>query len=299
MKALVAFIMRGRSQALMMFMGFTLLSFVFPLFSIVSMSTLALVTLRLGAVEGVVLLASWLMLVVGFVLVDTDLKSFLPMLAPYVAALVLLWAVALILRYSRSLPLAVMVLSAVGIAFVVAVHLVVDDPAALWNEEFNALFASAANQMSIEQQQQLQESLHDAASVATGTSTVVVMLYILACLFIARWWQAILYNPGGFQMEFHRLRFDRRIAVLTVGVIVLMLVAGGDLTFVARNVLIVFTMIYALQGISVVHALVQIKHLHAAWLVGLYIMSVLMTQVVAVMGFIDTWLDFRRRAGGT
>ena len=43
-------------------------------------------------------------------------------------------------------------------------------------------------------------------SIGAATTHAVVAaeaLTILSALFIARWWQAMLYNPGGFQQEFH------------------------------------------------------------------------------------------------
>ena len=38
----------------------------------------------------------------------------------------------------------------------------------------------------------------------------------ILCLFVSRWWQAMLYNPGGFGEEFRQLRLDVRAAGLSI-----------------------------------------------------------------------------------
>jgi len=60
--------------------------------------------------------------------------------------------------------------------------------------------------------------------------------------------------------------------------------------------------VYAFQGIAVVHAVVALREAPHGWLVGMYVLLVLMppmaTTVLAITGLTDAWLDYRRRAGG-
>ena len=59
--------------------------------------------------------------------------------------------------------------------------------------------------------------------------------------------------------------------------------------------------LYVVQGIAVAHALVKYRQASSGWLVGLYVLVVLLPPLamifLSVTGFSDTWLDYRRRYG--
>ena len=60
-----------------------------------------------------------------------------------------------------------------------------------------------------------------------GNLAFMQMLLTLISLFTARWWQAKLYNPGGFQQEFYQLRLSRaNILVLVVGLVLFSSIEG-------------------------------------------------------------------------
>jgi len=49
----------------------------------------------------------------------------------------------------------------------------------------------------------------------------------ICLLMLARWWQAVLYNPGGFQQEFHQFKLQPAIAMMLM---VLFLAASAGVT---------------------------------------------------------------------
>ena len=56
--------------------------------------------------------------------------------------------------------------------------------------------------------------------------------------------------------------------------------------------------IYAVQGLSLAHAVVCARSLSVAWLWALYILLVITRETafaLAIAGFSDTWLNFRAR----
>ncbi|APE31470.1 hypothetical protein BOX17_11265 [Halomonas aestuarii] len=133
---------------------------------------------------------------------------------------------------------------------------------------------------------------HLAGLMISGVTALIVLLAAVACLALARGWQAGLYNPGGFREEFHALRLlPRELAVLVVlGVlgVVLGLPALGMLAWVPLLV----------AGIALVHGFIGLKGMNGLWLVAFYVLLITtwpMILIVLLLAFIDTFADFRGR----
>ena len=117
----------------------------------------------------------------------------------------------------------------------------------------------------------------------------------LVNVLLARWWQALLYNAGGFAREFQSLRLGRGLAAATI-VMALVALAGG--VSLASDILYILGACYFLQGMAVMHALSKQVTIHRLWTVSLYVLLVLMPQMmllVALLGLLDSWADFRAR----
>ncbi|VAW95745.1 putative membrane protein [hydrothermal vent metagenome] len=141
--------------------------------------------------------------------------------------------------------------------------------------------------------------LADLSRIMTGIAAAGVSLNVLLCLFLARAWQAQLYNPGGFRNEFHALRLGQRLALVSLGFIALSLLPLGVVSHMAGEIVIVILSLYVIQGLALLHSIVAQRGLHVAWLVVLYLVMLFIMPhllvLVAVMGLVDTWADFRRR----
>jgi hypothetical protein len=124
-----------------------------------------------------------------------------------------------------------------------------------------------------------------------------LMIFILAVI-VGRWWQAIAFNPGGFQEDFHRLRQGRNVALLVAILVFVAALTGhpvlGGFAF-AGAVTLLF------QGLAMVHGVVAAAGQNVAWLWAMYVVLALLplpaTVLLVVAGGVDNWLDFRRRAG--
>lgn len=131
-----------------------------------------------------------------------------------------------------------------------------------------------------------------AALLIGGVTGLIVMLASVACLALARSWQAGLYNPGGFREEFHALRLSGRELILLVALIVLgMIFALPALAMLAWVPLLV-------GGVALIHGLIGLKGMNGLWLVAFYILLLTtwpMILIVLLLGFIDTFADFRGR----
>ncbi len=131
-----------------------------------------------------------------------------------------------------------------------------------------------------------------AALLIGGVTGLIVMLASVACLALARSWQAGLYNPGGFRDEFHALRLSGRELILLVVLVVLgMVFALPALTMLAWVPLLV-------SGVALIHGLIGLKGMNGLWLVAFYVLLLTtwpMILIVLLLGFIDSFADFRGR----
>lgn len=122
----------------------------------------------------------------------------------------------------------------------------------------------------------------------------VMHMFLAICLvMVARWWQALLYNPGGFQQEFHQFRLQPKVAVALMA---LFLLASFGITVMSG-----WTMYFILPlffaGIALVHGLIGIKNLSRLWLFAFYalMLNPPLAQLLAVFALADSWYDFRSR----
>lgn len=297
MKWLANAVVQGPLQASLVTASLGLLSLLVPLVSLLSLAAVALVGLGRGlwVALRVSLIAMLLTSVFGFFVLQT------PWLG--VALLLVLWlptcGVSEVHRHWRSLGLTAQVSALGALILVVAAHLFMGDPSQTWERLLDPLRqALVADGLLVESESIV--LLSSMASWLTGMLAAAFMLQLLLGLFIARWWQALLYNPGGFGEEFRAYRLSRISAILLVALLVLAGVSGGG--NLASDLAIVLAVLFVLQGLAIIHQLVAWRRLRRWWLILLYVvMFVLAPQIallIALLGFVDVWADLRRRAGG-
>ena len=61
------------------------------------------------------------------------------------------------------------------------------------------------------------EQLDSLRNVMTSFMGAVYMFLAIVLLMLSRWMQAAVFNPGGFQKEFHGLRIEQKVALFLVG----------------------------------------------------------------------------------
>ncbi|RUQ41902.1 MAG: hypothetical protein EKK69_00290 [Candidatus Competibacteraceae bacterium] len=297
MKALAAFTMRGRASAVLVMAVAAVLFWLFPPFMVVSAAALALVTLRRGAAESLLLLVLAGSAATG--LAALVLGTPWPMLDVLLAGWLPLWLLALMLRATVSLARTLQVAAALGLVGVLLCYLVLGDPAAWWNSLLEPLRQEAARlgpTLPAAERDTLDRMLAllgEWAPFLPGHLASMILLNGLLALFLGRGWQAALFNPGGFRTEFHALRLGRPLAGLT-----LVLLAGALLSgwVPLTNLALPLSVLYTVQGIALVHALAFARSLSPAWLLLFYLLLLpLLSQLVLALGLADAWIDLRAR----
>lgn len=304
MHAFASFIMRGRNQAVMVAVVSMVLSLIIPPLTYVSGGVVALVALRRGWQD-----TAYVVIVCGVVVA---LLSYLANGQPWIALVYILgvWLpvaiLGMVLRISISLSRTVQVATAMGWLMILAMYLLVDEPALMWQQAVIEPLIATLAQLNADAEILAAQTalLTTLAAFMTGIIACAMVLGALTNLLVGRWWQAILYNPGGFRQEFHSLQLGKGFAIVTLLVSVLSFFPMGQLSAMARELAMLMVSIVAVQGVSLVHAMVALKNAHVAWLVALYmLMFVALPQVVmvlALVALVDMWVDIRGRisAGG-
>ncbi|MES9945542.1 MAG: DUF2232 domain-containing protein [Candidatus Thiodiazotropha sp.] len=296
MKALASFVMRGPSQSAMATTALTMLSLIFPLIGIVGSACVGLVFLRQGASAGIktLLLSTLAIALLMVVIVSNPL--------PAVGVLLVLWMpiamLGMALRNTKSLALTTQLAIGFGLLVVLIQYMVLSEPALFWQEYLQPLGKRFVDSGLLDQSQgdQLVEQL---SVVMCGAVSVVYMLQLTASLYLARWWQARLYNPGGFSMEFHQLRVHWMVGAVGALALALLLMPAGSVPALLNCVGAVFLGVLFLQGLAVAHGVFKGMKSAQLWLVLVYIMLIMfmpqMVMVLTSIGLMDVWINFRAR----
>ena len=199
MQGIASFAMRGRVPATAAAGLLGALALVLPAVGILSAAVVALVTLRLGAREG--------LLVGAGAAATTGLIAYLLFASPLpVLGLVFLswlpiWVLALVLRLGRSLSLAVQAALGIGLIAILVVYAQEGNPQALWTQLLEPVRTALVESHGVEEEASRQV-MQQIAGWMTGAFAAGLFLQLAVTLFVARWWQGVLYNPGGFRQEF-------------------------------------------------------------------------------------------------
>jgi hypothetical protein len=280
LRALAEFIMRGRAQA-------CAVAFLGNLFPLISPATVGLVSLKEGSQEGlVVLLWAALPLIASYFFGQGS--SLLAVISGF--SLVLTLVAAAVLRATSSWQWTILTSMLTATVVTLLIGLLLGVEIDLLIDRLSAMFAEIAAQQSPEI-----EPVAASRPLVLGASALMLALSTVVCLFVARWWQAMLYKPGGFGDEFRQLRLDMRVAGLSVGVFVLVLYLPTEYRFWADLMLVPLL----LSGVSLMHYAVNVAALGSSWLVFMYIGLVVFGPVIGGLlvglGLADSLLNLRLR----
>lgn len=281
MRALAEFIMRGRLQATLVVVG----SAAVPMLFWLSAAAGSLVLLRRG-LSDVLSILGWAVLPaigwwlfgdprVALVLGGTLLLAVL-LRSGQPWSKVVLWSVALGLGY--------------GLILMSAFHKPIESLAEEMQKLLPGLFEGVQQQLTADEQARLESLI---VPVLTGLFAAVLQSVALLCLILGRYWQALLYNPGGFGREFRALRLPLPLALALMLGMLLGPNLGSDMAMLTPicSVPLVFA------ALALLHGLVAQQRLGRFWLVGVYVTLVLFMQLIypllVVLAVVDSLFDFR------
>ncbi|MEQ1529967.1 MAG: hypothetical protein ABL925_11685 [Methylococcales bacterium] len=290
MSFLAAYIMQGRMQAMIVASTLALLSLILPPISIVSSASVALVTLRRGALEGFFDLACSCAAaaLLGLLLLGNFQFALL-----YGAVLWLpVWLCAIVLRETRNLSLTIQIAVLLGALGVLVFYLFDAEPALMWKNALAQMIPANAPVADI------QHTVDVFSHYMTGVVAAGTVFSLLFGLFLGRWWQAVLYNPGGFKQEYLTLATSPKLAIGSVVIVVIAWASTGWVSEVAWNITILLFVMYIFIGTAVLHKVFAAMKL-GRYLVPMFYVTIFLIPhamlPVALVGLSDAWMNLRKK----
>ena len=281
LKALAEFILRGRVQAL-------IVALVGSFFPLVSSATVGLVALCKGSKEGF-LLFLWASL--PLVVMQQVGSENMLLTAVSVASLGIMVIAASLHSLYASWQWTL--IATVVVAIICAAL-------------FGFLMAADVTQLLVVAQQMFETMQSSDAPVASviseplvlGLVAVILAVGCVMSLMIARWWQSAVYNPGGFQEEFHGFTISSKIAVILLAIFLIGRLIPEGYQLWADLALLPFL----IAGIALFHSTVKLFGLGSQWVAFLYVGLIFMgkpvTLVLVGLGLAESLIDLRSRLDG-
>jgi len=269
--------MRGRAQACLV----ALLGVLVPL---IGPAAVGLVTLRKGSVEGA-LVALWASL--PFVV-----SYFAGQSSPFVAVMSILalantLIVANVLRGTASWSLALVSDVCVAVGLVVVAGVVFRTDLGVMMTDLTELFVSVSEQL------EKDYVMPDTSGVLAWVAWMTAFSALLGVV-VARWWQALLFNPGGFQQEFQGIRLESKVGLGCL----LLVILGFTLLSEFQFWLQLASIPLIVCGLSLLHYTAKVKKAGGYWLVLMYLglfLGPVMSGLLVALGAIDSVLNLRAR----
>ncbi len=291
MLAIARYALKGPMHAATVAGILALLSLFIPILSILSGAIVGLIILTQGLVSGtrVILVSIVGITAISYLLTQSPLMGITIGLVQWLPLMVL----AEILRRTRSISFTLVV--GMGLAMIVAAlqFVVWPDAESMWLSFLKVLFQDYQQQPGIDPEQ-VDAALRYVVHWMNIMLVAVMFSTFVGTLLAGRWFQARLADSAGFREEFYAIRLGKGAAA---GTLVLLIAS----VLLQQNWLSALVMVmlatFLYQGMAILHS--WSKHYGKQMLlVLLYVMMIIFPQVVAVialLGVIDNWIDFRAR----
>ncbi len=278
MRVLAEFIMRGRMQACLVGVFGSLLPFV-------SVSTIGLVTLRKGAAEGFIV-SLWVILPLLLSYMFSASSPFMAVVSGVALINMALVANAHRVTADWNFSLGIATLSGVVLVCLAAL---------LFQAEMNDFVNELEEMLATASEQSGQTMLVLTRNGFLAFVAWVVIFNTVIGLVLSRWWQALLYNPGGFQEEFQMLRLSPKLSLVCLTIFIAGLALGGNYQLWLRLASIPLL----IGGLAIVHYVVQHKgfgrQVLVVMYVGLFLFGPVLMVLLGALGAADSVMNFRTR----
>ncbi|WP_040933392.1 hypothetical protein [Coxiella burnetii] len=293
MKNFGKYLLADNLRAAIAALACALLAFILPT-GFIAVVIAGLVTLQKGYKSGLMVLAFVLLPVIAFLV--THHMDFFYRFGLLLIQCGLIFIFALILRHTGSWQWVVKPAAMLGILAVGTVHIIFPDIKQTWAQlithylktnDWTSTFRLGAGRSA--------EFVHHLAPIATGGFAFFVLFGMIVLLILARWWQASLSSPGRLQMEFTAIRINPVVAGL-------LLIASLGLIWQPAWLIDMYPVLllpFMLAGLSILHRLVMNRKDMILLVLAVYVALLLLTFftviILAIIGLIDSFYNFRKR----
>jgi len=292
------FILQGRFQAV----GVAFVTAYIPLLGSISVLISAFITLRKGPLEGFIVaiaaVAPFILKYLSAGTVHGNLALFA--LSVNIFSAFVVWLLAVVLRRFGNWCSLLYVTLLLSFSCIVLLHLSFPDIQGFWQQHLTSYFSGANTALNGLSRTELPQSdiirvVGFLKTVATGLFLAGILVNAFLQLIVARWWQAVMFNPGGLKKELYQIRLSQLTGAL-------FLIAFGLSYFknaIAIDTMPLFFMAMCAAGLSVLHAYFSKKKAGLVFLFAVYLFLIWLIPfsvvVIALVALFDIWLNLRKR----
>lgn len=280
-----------------------------PLLGWVSSVIVGFVTLRQGPREGLwVLFWASVPEVVAAILGYPEALIF-----GFLAGGVYIWCMAIVLRNTVSWTYVLEATVLIALTGVLVTHLVVPDVVNWWAGQYHELLNDTEQGLStlakltgltdpedlqnFVQVMQQGNLIKYISMMTTGLVSAFILLANVINLVLARWWQAILFNPKGLRQELYGIRLGY-LAIIGFLITVGLIFSGVNL---AWDLMPVFVAVFLVAGLSLLHYIAAQITGGIIFLGVFYLLTIILPPYflafIVITAVIDSLLNIRNRLG--
>jgi len=290
------------------------LTFVFsfiPSVGVVGIIFAALVTIRKGLAEGALFtFAATLPYCFVRFFLHTDTTGIEPnfiwvIIGVGVLSNVLTWAFAAMIQKKATWSTVLQTATLMGVLLISVVHLIYPDVASWWASQLQVFSDNYVvdtlklkESIDVESLKETQlQAINSTKLRATGAIVGATFLIAILQLIFACWWNSRVFHRGNLQRALHHIRLSRLAGVLFVVSLVLVYWENS----VVLDIMPVLYLLFCAAGLSLLHYFFEMiaRPVVWFWLVLMYVTLIIGGQLsivmVATLGLLDIWVDFRKR----
>jgi len=300
MKALAAYIVSGRWQAILVTAVTGSLTLLVPpfggLLNYLAAAVVALVTLHVGALAGLQVMA----VAAGVTLLFYQLLGEHAAVALVMVLMLWLpcWMTATVLQRTSDLGQALKAATLFGASLLLFVFGFYGNPSGWWLVQLQQISATLTEAGVSLPALADKELLQEVSRLMTGVVFASLVIGVAGSLMLARWWQSVLVRPGASRDEFYKLRLGSVNGLITLGIMVIARLTQGTFSEFSAQLAMIMLVPYLLVGLAIIHKLLKQRGRGNGWLIAVYVLLAVVPQatlLLAAGGLLDTWIDFRRR----
>lgn len=207
----------------------------------------------------------------------------------------LIWFLAYVLRRLGSWRWVFEIGAFIGVLLIVGLHIAFPDIQSWWLKHLTKYLQEVHSVTSWHlTATQTSALIKEFVPIASGAMVLLGLFWTWLMLMMARWWQTAIFYPGRLREEFISIR--NRYAM---GVVVVLGLIGYLLKQpIAMDIFPVLLFPMMMGGLSFLHYITVIKKgfviLIVLMYLGLLFLPLVVVVLLALVGFFDTWINFRK-----
>lgn len=205
------------------------------------------------------------------------------------------WGLAILLQKHRSWGLVLELVATIGVITIVALHFIFPNLHQWWVNQLTDYLNEIGKASSFKSGITPGSLVKRISPFATGLVSFFFVSGVILELALASFWQSIIVPTVSFGKQFIQTRIGKFSAMASILLLILALL---EVT-VAIDALPLVIFPFFVAGISLIHFLTRLKEAMLGVIIVMYIgiifLPIFFISALAAIGFIDSWIDIRKR----